>query len=477
MSEPGDEFERRFSQRYAEYLGDGVGRLDTKQVADGATGSRRRPVGWLRTAIVGTAAVAGVAAVGLVALAILPKLTGLVGTPTRSPQASIVATATMQPTLAPTPSATTSQPVAVAWPTVAPSEAAVPSSLDGQDFAFWTLDPRLPCCGSALRISTSTGSPAGTVDIPDVGISPEFLPVPAGPAGSRVLYVVNDGQTTAHLRVADTRTGVDTVLTSTSHLVARLALDPSGSTAYYLLFDRRTSAFRGLWAISTNGGQPRQLIASQATIALVSLAAERTYAPQLAVSSDGSWIVVASCQSSGCEFHATHPDGTAETVDASSLHAGDTIVGIAGSLLIGSSECSSATCDGFALDLRTGERWPLAGADQPFAPTQLIAGPRGPLVIGQSVDHGQGLWNVEAMDLTSGARSNVFQAAFEPGVTSVRLAAGYQPAGVAGAELPPGWFLISRFTNVAALLPPDYSAATVGTALETTLPFMKPSNP
>jgi hypothetical protein len=296
---------------------------------------------------------------------------------------------------------------------------------------------------------------------------------------------VDDG-TTAHLRVEDAWTGVDTELTSTSLLIARLAIDPSGSTAYYLLFDRRTSAFQGLWAVPTNGGQPRPLIAVQATTAMATLAAqrsyppqatlaaERIYPPQLAVSTDGSWIVFASCQPTGCEVHANHPDGTAESLDWSNFHAGDTIVGIAGNLLIGSSDCQQATCDGFVLDLRTGERWPLGGADHPFAPAQLIAGPRGPLVLGESADHDQGLWQVEALDLTDGRRSSAFGATFEPGVADLRLAEGWYPAG---AELPPGWFLIYRNADPEALLPPDYSAATAGAALETKLPFMKSSQP
>lgn len=435
----------------------------------GATADEPRRPGWRRMAIFGTATVAAGAAVILVVLDLLPKITGPVGTPMQSVHASTVATATVQPT----PFATPSQSVAVAWPTVAPSEASVPSSLDGQDFVFWTLDERAPCCGSTLRISTSTGSSEDIIDIPPRALPPESWAVPAGPAGGRVLYVVDDGRT-AHLMVEDARTGADTELTSTSLLIARLAIDPSGSTAYYLLFDRQTAAFQGLWAVPTSGGQPRPLISVQATTAMATLAAERVYLPQLAVSTDGSWIVFVSCQQTGCEFHAIHPDGTSEPLDWSNVHAGDTIVGIAGNLLIGSSECPQATCDGFALDLRTGERWPLGGADQPFAPNQLIAGPHGPLVLGESEDYDQGLWHVEALDLTDGTRYSVFGATFQPGVTMVRLAEGYYPAG---AELPPGWFLIYRNTDAAALLPPDYSAATAGAALETKLSFMKSSHP
>ena len=440
MSEPRDEFERRFAQRYA---------------------------GWLRIAMLGTATVAAAAVVTLVTLGGLPKITGPAGTSSQSPHASVGPSAT----LAPTPTATPSQSVAVPWPTVAPSEASVPSSLDGQGFAFWTLDQRAPCCGSTLRISTSTGSWEGIIEIPALRMAGEFWSIPAGPAGGRVLYVVDDGET-AHLRVEDAGTGADTELTSTSLLIARLAIDPSGSTAYYLLFDRRTSAFQGLWAIPTNGGQPRPLTAVQLTTSMATLAAQRIYPPQLAVSDDGNWIVFANCGPTACEFFAYHPDGTSEPLDWRNFHVGDTIVGIAGNLLIGSSDCPQATCDGFVLDLRTDERWPLGGADHPFAPKQLIAGPRGPLVLAESADHDQGLWQVEALDLTDGRRSSAFGATFEPGVADLRLAEGWYPAG---AELPPGWFLIYRNADPEALLPPDYSAATAGAALETKLPFMKSS--
>jgi hypothetical protein len=96
------------------------------------------------------------------------------------------------------------------------------------------------------------------------------------------------------------------------------------------------------------------------------------------------------------------------------------------------------------------------------------------LVLAESADHDQGLWQVEALDLTDGRRSSAFGATFEPGVADIRLAEGWYPAG---AELPPGWFLIYRNADPEALLPPDYSAATAGAALETKLLFMKSSHP
>jgi hypothetical protein len=316
------------------------------------------------------------------------------------------------------------------------------------------------------------------IDVPDFVASSEFWPTPAGPAGGLLLYVVDDGRT-AHLRVADAWTGADNELLSTSQMIGRLAIDRDGSTAYYLLFDRRTSAFGGLWGVPTGGGEPRPLASVQATAALATLAATRVYiSPQLAVSEDGSWIAYVICHTIDCDFHAIHSDGTAEPLDWSNFHAGDEIIGIAGNMLIGSAECPQTTCDGFVLDLRTGERWPLGGGGSPFAPEAMIAGPHGPLVLGERAEYEQGLWRVEAVDLTNGSRSMVFEAAFQPNVSEVHLAVGYQLDRPAGAELPPGWFLIYRITDVTTLsLPFDYSAATDGATVEEELPFMRLSHP
>jgi hypothetical protein len=482
MSEPRDDFERRFARRYAEYLEDGPGTTDTKKVIGAVTRDTQRRAGWLRMAMLGTATVAAAAVITLLAVGVLP-ITGPVGDSSDSPQASVGPSATAGPsttsassaTPASTPSGTPPQPVAVPWPTLAPSEASVPSSLDGQDFAFWTLYYPPPCCGSLLRISTSAGSSDRVIEIPGASGFGGF-PEPAGPAAGRVVYVVNEGRTW-HLRVADARTGADSELTSTSLVIGRVAIDPGGSTAYYMLFDHFTREFQGLWAIPTSGGQPIPVVSVAATTGMATLAATRVYEdPQLAVSDDGSRIAYVLCYTTYCEFHAIHADGAADPIDWSNFHTPDRIVGIAGDLLIGASECPQLTCDGFVLDLRTGERWPLGGEDAPFAPSVLIDGPHGPLVLGEREDYDQGRLRLDGLDLTNGSQGTVFEGTFEPGSSEARLAEGGSVLQFfARAELPAGWFLIARFGAVDAgvLPPPDYSAATVGAALETKLSFME----
>lgn len=479
MSEPRDEFERRFAERYAKYLGDAP-QMDTGRVMAAITRAEPPRAGWLRMAILGAATIATAAVITVVAVGVLPRVIGPVGDSSASPQASAVPSATLAPTATsdasvepgPTPTATPPPAVAVPWPTVAPSEASVPSSLDGQDFAFWTAYYPPPCCTSLLRISTSDGSSDRVIEIPD---NPTSWPEPAGPAAGRVVYVVSDGRT-QHLRVADARTGADTELTSTDLRIARVAINPLGSIAYYMLLDRLTSAFQGLWAIPTSGGQPTALVSVPATAAMATLAATRVYEdPQLAVSDDGSRIAYVLCYTTYCELHAIRADGSADPIDWSNFHTPDRIVGIAGDLLIGASECSQLTCDGFVLDLRTGQRWPLGGDDAPFAPVALIDGPRGPLVLSEAADFDQGLLRVDALDLTDGSRSTVFESTFEPGNDEAHLAEGGSVLlFFARAELPAGWFLVARFGVVHAgvLPPPDYSAATMGAALETELSFM-----
>jgi len=122
------------------------------------------------------------------------------------------------------------------------------------------------------------------------------------------------------------------------------------------------------------------------------------------------------------------------------------------------------------------ERWPLGGDEAPFAPVALIAGPRGPLVLSESADYEQGRLRLDALDLTDGSRSTAFETTFEPGSDEVHLAQGRPVLEFhARADLPAGWFLIARFGAIDAgvLPPPDYSAATVGAAPETKLPFME----
>ena len=103
--------------------------MDTKKVTAEVQVDEARRVGWLRMAILGTATVAAAAVVAVVTLGRLPTSIGPTGTSSESPDASVASSATL-----------------------APSEASVPSSLDGQDYAFWTLYRPPPCCGSLLRI-------------------------------------------------------------------------------------------------------------------------------------------------------------------------------------------------------------------------------------------------------------------------------------------------------------------------------------
>jgi hypothetical protein len=272
----------------------------------------------------------------------------------------------------------------------------------------------------------------------------------------------------------DAVSGDDRELASTKAIVPRLAISPDGLSAFYLANDRRTGAFEGIFRVDVVSGQTVVMItpeAIQPVTANATLAVEAPYFPVLAVSNDGSMLSFASCTPAGCDLYSVYPGDYRPPADPVLLQTrnfdfGDTIIGIAGDLLIGARSCGEPPCDGFAIDLPTGERWPLGGSQQPFVPVQLIEGPRGPLALGQS-DGEQGNWEVEALDLTDRTRTAVFSASFEPMRTVVGLAEPF-----AGAELPAGWFLIYRNADAAPAPYPDYSAATLGGAAETPLPAM-----
>ena len=172
------------------------------------------------------------------------------------------------------------------------------------------------------------------------------------------------------------------------------------------------------------------------------------------------------CWPRGCDLTAAPADGSV-LKHWQGFAFDEQIVGIAGDLLIGSSSpCAVVVCDGFAMDLRTGVRWPLGGAGDIFNPIQLIAGPNGPLVLGQLDDYKAGRWQVEALDLTNRTRSITFAATYTPIDFTVRLAEWRQ------AELPAGWFLIYRNSTGAPSFEPDFSTGTIGGQAELPLPIM-----
>jgi hypothetical protein len=387
-------------------------------------------------------------------------------TPSATPQPSAGPSAeSLSPTASPSPTN---------WPTIAPSPATVPSQLDLATIGFWTFEQPFAAVDLSLnylRVGTLDGHVTRTVDLHNPGNGPISLPLqpqPVGPAGGRMLYVADDGEH-ATLHAVSVASGADTELLTTSTFIPALALDPSGNTAYAVTLDRTNGIFVAVEAVATADGTARAII----TIEDLSTDAATPYEPlsgislypRLAVSNDGRWIALVSCWPRGCDLIAAPADGSplkhwqGFAFDAQ-------IVGIAGDLLIGSGSCAEAFCDGFLIDLRTGVRWPLGGAGGNFNPIQLIAGPNGPLVLGQLDDYEAGHWQVEALDLTNRTRSITFAATHTPIDFTVRLAEWRQ------AELPVGWFLIYRNSTGAPSPEPDFSTGTIGGQAELPLPIM-----
>ena len=466
MSEPRDDFERRFAQAYDAYLEDGVDTMDSTRLAASAGEARAQPSRWFRAAMLGAGTIGVAAVITLVAIQLAPNVPPT-GTASGSPHASETPRET-SPGPSVEPSAAPTEHTTADWPTANEAENVVPAQLGLADAGFWTLEGGIIVRDWTLRIGTLDGQVTREVSLtPAVGaLDLEIIPEPVGPAAGRVLYVTDDGQT-ARLHVVDAANGEDRALTSTDAIVPRLAINPAGTSAFYVALERRSGTFQGVFRIDIEGGQPVMLISPPPMAASATLAAQTSYFPQLAVSASGGWVVFAGCRPAGCDVYAVTPDGSALRGITGAVRFTDAVVGISGDLLIGASLCEEATCDGFTVDLQTGERWPLGGSDVPFDPKQLIAGPHGPIVLSEIDTGNQGTWQVEALDLTNRSRTAAFAATYDPGHTVVGLA---EPS--AGAELPPGWFLIYRNANAAPAPYPDYSAAPFGGSVETQLPIM-----
>jgi hypothetical protein len=342
----------------------------------------------------------------------------------------------------------------------------VPAQLDLATIGFWTLEQPMAAVDlslNTLRIGTLDGRVTRTVELHNPGMGPVGLPLqpqPVGPAGGQVLYVADDGHV-ATLHAVSVASGADVSLGSTPAFIAALAIDPTGSTAYSVGLDRRTGGFLELDAIATGGGRPRSVIRVEDlgpdAGAPYSPEPGVSYYPRLAVSADGRWVALASCRPSGCDLVAAPTEG-GPLAHWSGYAFDDQIVGIAGDLLIGSRSCAEPWCDGFVIDLRSGDRQPLGGAADTLDPTQLISGPRGPLVLGHGRGDVSGQWQDEVLDLTDRSRST--------------LATTGQLAGWRQAELPAGWFLTYSQSDGAPSLPPAYSAGNLHGAPEVPLPAM-----
>lgn len=351
----------------------------------------------------------------------------------------------------------------------------MPAHLDLAKLGFWTLEQPMAAVDltlNYLRVGTLDGRVATTITLHWPGNGPMDLslqPQPVGPAGGRVLYVADDAHK-ATVHAVSVASGADTALGTTPAFIASMAIDPTGSTAYVAGLDRSSGAFVEVDAMPTVGGRPRSIIRTRDlgpdSTTSCSPVAGLGYSPRLAVSNDGRWVVLASFRPSGCGLVAAPTNGgTLREWPAFAID--EQIVGIAGDLLIGSTHsCEQFFCDGFVIDLRTGVRSPLGGSEDMFDPIQLIAGPHGPLVLGQVADDKAGNWRVEALDLTDRTRSFVFAATFKPIDYEVRLAEWPQ------AELPAGWFLISRNSTGAPPPEPQFSAGAIGGKTELPLPIM-----
>ena len=314
--------------------------------------------------------------------------------------------------------------------TVARSAATVPTTPDLAHEAFWTLWTPITMTDSTLRLGTLDGTVTRSISLPRTTLGRLGMPMtpqPAGPAGGLVVYVTDDGQVGDPPR-RECLDGTERQPMQTTDLIAQLALDPSGQTAYFLEADRQTGQPSGVFSIADDGGDPRLLINPDR---LGSVTASSRYLPHLVVSADGGWVVLLSCPTTSCELYAVRPDGAAPPLHLTDFFFDGPLTGITGDLLIGGNTCGEAECDGFVV---APDDWPLGGQDAPFAPKQLISGPHGPLVLGEGVGYEAGTWTVTAIDLTDRSRTSEFSATFKPAYTDVGLA----EQQFAGAELPAG---------------------------------------
>lgn len=124
-------------------------------------------------------------------------------------------------------------------------------------------------------------------------------PVVDGPAGGKVLYVSDDGTSSA-IRMIRVDGSESAVVTSIPEVVYTARLSPDGRSAYLVVLDRDSGRDQGVWRVSLQGDPATKVVMPPPSVDLAAsggnrLAATTRFVRVLRVSPDGSLVARLAC--------------------------------------------------------------------------------------------------------------------------------------------------------------------------------------
>ena len=293
----------------------------------------------------------------------------------------------------------------------------------------------------AIDVGTLGGGVTATLPAAQFGPNVQLSAFPNRQAvGPRTGWVVVIGLDRGEmvLTAAQAATGETHEIARTADVVVDAAF-AAGTTLVFITGDPRTGALTGAWRVDVAGeGDPERIEALLGAEPSVRLVARAVPFAKLLVSPDGSFAAVLACDPGACVVRAVDlADGG--VFELATQH-GEELIGLAGRALIVRPVCQLELCQAEMIDLGTGERGPLPGDGWMMFREAVVAGPAGPLLVGQ--ESGAFAPMPEPVEDPSFSVIDFATRTASPpiavglGAMSIVSVPGYDM----GIELPPGWF-------------------------------------
>ena len=300
------------------------------------------------------------------------------------------------------------------------------------------------------------------------------LPGASGPFGGRVLYHLFDGSR-SELHIVDASDGQDALLLTTPNMIDNAVLDPASGTVFYGMLDAARRRDSGVWSLR-NGGVPRLFLAAANGLAYTG---SQQWHRSLALTPDGSRLVVLDCQAAECAAAVYSTVDGHEVASAIGLRD-DAVFGVTNTDLVGIFRCDGGHCSIDAVDLASGALRTVS------SDPCLISGTG---VLGKRADGSDVLLVSAAGSAGCAAAGSVLAVSLDDGSASQAWTPGPPDAATGsivmlasasedsqGYDTPAGWFLVAPGealyrTNQTGSLRPALVNVSDGTQLALEMAF------
>jgi hypothetical protein len=267
------------------------------------------------------------------------------------------------------------------------------------------------------------------------------LPGAAGPFGGRVLYHLFDGSR-SEIHVVDASDGRDDLVLTTSNVVYNSVLDPASGTIFYGMLDAGHRHDLGVWRLRA-GGMPEPFLPAARELRY---SGSQQWHRSLALTPDGSRLVVVDCQTTECAA-AVYSTGDGHELASADGLRDDALFGATNADLLGIFRCDGGPCSIDAVDLASGGLRTVASDPCLLSGTGILGkradGSDVLLVTAASGPACPAPGSVLEISLDDGSAARVWTPGLPDAATGANLTLAYAAQDSQGYATPAGWFLVA----------------------------------